>query len=368
MAQVRLGISLYPEHSTQERDFAYMEAAAAHGFDVLFIGLLGAQEGRDALIARYRPLLERAKELGFEVEADVNPMFFDRMGVQAHFFAGALDLSLFTELGVDVLRLDLGLADLEEAALTKNREGIKICMNGATLYDHPGNVLSCGGVPERMVGCMNYYPHRYTGTSLESYEMARDIWATHNLRFQTFVSSQSPDAFGPWPVTEGLPTLEIHRNLPIAVQVKHYLLMGGVSDIVIGNAYATEGELSAMARAARSDVVELHVELEDGLPSHMRALLDIPMSRRGDSRDYLIRTFETRLANKSRIEPFNTVDMAPGDVLVDNELYGQYSGEVQIALKPMDNSGKTNVIGHVVEDELLLLDHIQGGQRFAFDL
>lgn len=368
MEQVRLGISLYPERSTPERDFAYMEAAAAHGFDVLFIALLGAQDGRDALVARYKPLLARAKELGFEIEADVNPMFFDRMGVQVHFFAGALDLSLFTELGVDVLRLDLGLADLEEAALTKNCEGIKICMNGATLYDHPGNVLSCGGVPERMIGCMNYYPHRYTGTSLESYKTASGIWAGHNLRFQTFVSSQAPDAFGPWPVTEGLPTLEMHRDLPIEVQVKHFLLMGGVSDIVIGNAYATESELAAVARAARADVVELHVELADGLPSHMRDLLNISMSRRGDSRDYLIRTFETRLANKCRIEPFNTVDMVRGDVLVDNELYGQYAGEVQIALKSMKNSGRTNVIGHVVEDELLLLDHIQGGQRFAFDL
>lgn len=367
MSKVRLGISLYPEKSTPERDYEYMEKAAAHGFDVMFIALLGAQEGAEALIARYQPLLTRAKELGFEIEADVNPMFFDRVGVQAHFFAGPLDLSLFTKMGVDVLRLDLGLADLEEAHLTKNKFGLDICLNGATQYDHAGNVLTCGGVAERMVGCMNYYPHRYTGTSLEDYKNASSLWAKHNLRFQTFVTSTNPEAFGPWPVTEGLPTLEMHRDLPIEVQTKHYLMMGNVSDIVIGNAYATDDELARMAEAAASDTVKLHMTPAEGLPQHMRDLLDIPMSRRADSKDFLIRTFETRMFNKNAIEPFNTVDMVRGDVLVDNDLYGQYSGEVQIALKPMKNTGKTNVIGHIDEDELILLDLIKGGQPFAFE-
>lgn len=370
MSKVRLGISLYPEKSTPERDAAYLEAAAKHGFDVLFIALLGAQEGRDALIERYRPVLTLAKELGFEIAADVNPMFFDRVGVQAHYFAGPLDLSLFTELGVDILRLDLGMADLEEAALTRNEAGLKVCLNGATLYDHAAHVLNCGAIPERMIGCMNYYPHRYTGTSLCDYETARDLWASHGLRFQTFVSSQSPEAFGPWPVTEGLPTLEMHRDWPIEIQTKHYLMMGNISDIIIGNAYATEDELARMAAAASSDVATFHVTLADDVPSEMLDLLRLPMSRRSDSRDYLVRTFETRMvakANGTTVEPFNTRDIVPGDVLIDNELYGQYAGEVQIALREMKNYGKTNVVAHIDETEVPLLQYLKGGQRFAFE-
>ena len=42
MQKRRLGISLYPEHSTFEQDVAYLEKAAKLGFDLLFIALLGA--------------------------------------------------------------------------------------------------------------------------------------------------------------------------------------------------------------------------------------------------------------------------------------------------------------------------------------
>ena len=39
----RLGISLYPEFASQEDNFAYLRRAAEHGFDVLFLALLGAK-------------------------------------------------------------------------------------------------------------------------------------------------------------------------------------------------------------------------------------------------------------------------------------------------------------------------------------
>ena len=68
MQKRRLGISLYPERSTFEQDVAYMEKAAKLGFDLLFIALLGAGD-RQQTIDRYKPLLAKAKELGFEIES-----------------------------------------------------------------------------------------------------------------------------------------------------------------------------------------------------------------------------------------------------------------------------------------------------------
>ena len=46
-------------------------------------------------------------------------------------FQGGIELTFFKELGIDAMRLDLGMSDLEEAALAKNADGIKICINGA---------------------------------------------------------------------------------------------------------------------------------------------------------------------------------------------------------------------------------------------
>lgn len=364
MKKRRLGISIYPGFGTEERDLHYMETAAKHGFNVLFIALLGVGDGRDAAIARYKKLTWRAKELGFEIEADVNPMVFKKLGVNASFFSGPIDLSFFTELKVDILRLDLGMNDLEEAYLTKNRDGIKICVNGCNPNDHVGHVLAVGGDKDMMLGCHNYYPHRYTGMSLEGFTAGSAPMVKHNMRLQAFVTSQNPQGFGPWPVTEGLPTLEMHRDWPIAAQVKHYVLMGTVSDIIIGNCYATEDELKAMSEANQEKVL-FHMTPAEGLPETMQKRLRMNLSVRADSSEYLVRTLESRMLRENT-PPFNTVDIVPGDVLIDNELYGQYSGEVQIARKPMKNSGKTNVVGHIDEVETALLPLMQNSTPFGF--
>ena len=336
MQKRRLGISLYPERSTFEQDVAYLEKAAKLGFDLLFIALLGAGD-RQQTIDRYKPLLAKAKELGFEIEADVNPMMFERMGINASFFHGPLDLSFFTELQVDILRLDLGLNDMEEAFLSKNKEGIKICVNGCNTQDHVGHVLAAGGDRDMILGCHNYYPHRYTGVSLEHFEKGSAPMVKHNLRLQSFVTSQNPEAFGPWPV----------------------------NDIIIANAYATDAELEAMA-AANSTKIMFHMTPAEGLPESMKKRLRMNLSVRGDSGEWIIRTLESRMLREAT-EPFNTVDIQPGDVLIDNNLYGQYAGEVQIARKPMKNYGKTNVVGHIDPREVELLPYMKGSTPFGFN-
>lgn len=363
----RLGISLYPEFASQEDNFAYLRRAAEHGFDVLFLALLGAKGTYEEVVERYLPYTRLAHELGFEIFCDVNPMVLKRLGVGISMFQGGIDLTFFKELGIDAMRLDLGMSDLEEAALAKNADGIKICINGAAVTDHVGALLSCGAPREVLVGCHNYYPHRYTGVSLDYLMRGTEHWAKRGMRLQAFVSSNAPEAFGPWPVTEGLPTLEMHRDLPIEVQLKHFVMMGCVSDVLIGNCFATDDELAAMERA-NSDRVRFTTRLVDGLPEDMARRLGMNLSVRGDcTSGYMIRTLESRM-DPAPVEPFNTVDIERGDVIIDNRLYGQYAGEVQIALAPMKNSGKTNVVGHIDDCEHVLLDYLAAGTRFAFDI
>ncbi|MBJ2355505.1 DUF871 domain-containing protein, partial [Sphaerochaeta sp. S2] len=69
-----------------------------------------------------------------------------------------------------------------------------------------------------------------------------------------------------------------------------------------------------------------------------------------------------------QFDPINAVDIKRGDIIIDSSLYTRYAGELQVALKDMKNTGKTSVVGHVIEDEISLLDTIQPWQKFAFIL
>lgn len=69
--------------------------------------MLDVKEGsKEEVFERYENYTYKAKKLGYEIIVDVNPMVFDKLGVNARFFEGPLDLSFFKDLKIDILRLD----------------------------------------------------------------------------------------------------------------------------------------------------------------------------------------------------------------------------------------------------------------------
>ena len=362
----KLGISLYPQKATLEKNLEYLENAAKFGFTRLFVALLGAELSQEGIRRDYGLLLKRAKELGFEVSCDVNGEVIK--AVCGEGFFGNYDLSFFNELGVDIIRFDMGMSEMEEAFFIRNKYNIKVELNMSMEIDHVAGVLAMGAPKDRVMGCHNYYPHNYTGLSLDYFNRCTSIWAKHNLRTAAFISTQSNEKFGPWPICDGLPTLEMHRNLPITTQLKHYVGLGTIDDVLIGDTFASVEELEALSKVDKR-IISLDVNLVDGLDDRFKKMLKMPLSRRPDTNDYIIRSIEGRLfLRKEDIQPFNTVDIKRGDILIENNLYGQYKGEIQIALQDMKNSGRTNVVGHIKDYEVFLIDTIKAGQSFTFNI
>ncbi len=88
---------------------------------------------------------------------------------------------------------------------------------------------------------------------------------------------------------------------------------------------------------------------------------------RGDISEYMIRSTWPRVvfADKS-ILPANTRDLKRGDVVILNDGYSRYKGELHVVLKDMPNDGRKNVIGHIPDYELVLLDYIKPWKLFGF--
>lgn len=83
----------------------------------------------------------------------------------------------------------------------------------------------------------------------------------------------------------------------------------------------------------------------------------------------MVRSTQSRVKYKDHnFKAFNTADIKKGDVLIESSLYKRYAGELQIALKDMKNSGKTNVVGKITDEEIFLIDYLQPWEKFGFTI
>lgn len=352
----KLGISIYPDKSVLEEDINYINMANKHGFKRIFLNLLTVQD-EDSL-NKFKGVVKLARELDMEVVADVAPAVFTDLKIDYK------DLKVFYDLGLTGIRLDLGFSGNEESIMSFNPYGLKIELNisGGTKYID--NIMSYMPNKDNIIGCHNFYPHKYTGISRKHFIDATKRFKEYGLRTAAFISS-NVGAFGPWVVNEGLPTLEEHRNLPLEVQAKDFFNTGLIDDVIISNCYASEEELKTLGNINK-DILTLNVNLIDNLPETERNILLGELHfNRGDVSEYMIRSTQSRVKYKDHnFELLNPKNMEKGDIIIESSLYSHYAGEMHIVLKDMENSGRTSVVGKVVDEEIYLLDHIRPWQKF----
>lgn len=360
---MRLGISIYPEHSTKEKDIAYIRLAGKYGFKRIFTCLLSVgKKTKQELISEFQQLIDVAHEEGMEVILDISPAVFSNLDISYD------DLSIFHEMHADGIRLDEGFDGGKESKMTLNPYGLKIELNASIGSAYLDNVMSHYPNLEKLITCHNFYPQYYSGLSLEHFNNCNEQMKKYHLPIAAFVSSNCEGTYGPWPVNEGLCTLEMHRRMPIDAQVRHLFATRMIDDVIIANAYASEEELSACA-SVEAGILTFGIELEKELTQTEQKILYYEPKHimRGDMSEYMIRSAWPRVtyANES-IPAENTRDLKRGDVVILNDNYSKYKGELHIVLKEMPNDGRKNVIGHIPEYEKILLDYIQPWKPFAF--
>ncbi|MFI3116214.1 MAG: MupG family TIM beta-alpha barrel fold protein [Clostridia bacterium] len=358
----RLGISIYPEHSTLEKDKAYIKTASKYGFTRIFTCLLSVDgKTTDEIKTEFTELIRYAHEFKMEVILDVAPFVFKNLGITYD------DLSFFKEIGADGLRLDEGFDSLKEALMTYNPHNLKIEINSSFGNGYLANIVSHHPKTENLITCFNFYPQKYTGLSFEHFKKCGDDVRALNLKNAAFVSSQEDGTFGPWPVNEGLCTLEMHRELPIDVQVRHLFATGLIDDVIIANAFASEKEMEEIAKCKAGELA-FKIDFEYDITEEERKIIyDHPHFVRGDISEYMMRSTMPRVTYKNEsIIPNNTRDLKRGDIVIVNNDYSRYKGELHIVMKDMPNDGRKNVVGKIPSNEVFLLDYLKPWRAFSF--
>ncbi len=357
----RRGISLYPEHSTVQKDKAYIDLAAKYGYTRIFTCLLSVTEDVETIKKQFREINSYAHDKGFEVIFDVAPSVFKELGITYD------NLSVFKEMCADGIRLDEGFTGAEEAHMTLNKEGLKVEINASQPTRYIDNILSYKPYKDKLITCHNFYPQKYSGLGYNLFYDCSKRLKDMNLNVAAFVSSSNSNTFGPWPIDEGLCTLEMHRGLPMDLQARHLYATGVVDDVLVANCFATEEELRRLAEVNPGKLT-IRIELEENISDVEKEIIfDFPHFVRGDMSEYMARSTMSRIVYKDASIPAGKTPatLHRGDVVVLNDGYGRYKGELHIILQDRENDGRINLVGRIPEEEQILMEFIEPWKPFA---
>lgn len=297
-----------------------------------------------------------------EVVLDLNPAVFEQLKISYQ------DLTFFKELGATGIRLDSTFDGLIESLITFDPSDLDLEVNISNDNYYLENVLSYQPNVKKIIGCHNFYPQRFTGLDYDYFMKCSEKYKKLGLRTAAFVSSQSAD-HGPHVYTDGLCTLEMHRNLPIEIQAKHLIATGLIDDIIIANAFASEEELKALSLLDDCQI-ELDIIFSKNTSNlEKEILLGNQHFNRGDINSYSIRsTFVKLKYGEKNIPENNTKETLEfGDITLGNNSFGQYRGEVNIVKQAMPNLGhEKNVIAKVSDENQFLIKYIKPWSKFKF--
>lgn len=384
---INLGISVYPDIQDFEEIRSYIKLASGYGFTRVFSSMWSIDGTREEILSYFSEFIKVAHTNGMEVDLDVNPELFKKLGADYD------DIRIFDELGADILRMDIPYSSDKNKVLINNPYGIKIEFNASIVKDQFVESLKELGNDRKVLTCHNFYPQRYTGMKWDKYLEANRKLKEGNLETGVFVTSQNKDTVGVWDAKDGLCSVEKMRDLPLDVQVRTLMAAGNIDTILIGNACASEEELKLLSETIKDvepnenqPIVKMMLSMgatkERFYPQKkIRVTLDSDISETekdilfrffphydvGDSSEWIWRSRMPRFLKKDiPYRKFQGEEFNPGDVLIVNNNYKHYAGEIQIALLPLRNDGIRNKIGTLIKEEQDILKLVNDGDVVVF--
>lgn len=382
------GISVYPDIESMDEIRSYFALASKYGATKVFSSMFSVEGTKEEVLDYFREFIKIAHQYSIKVVLDLNPPFLKKMGVTYD------DVSLMHDIGCDVMRMDMPFGAEKDLVLVNNPYNISIMFNASGNFASELAYFEEHGVPkERVLLGHNFYPQPYTGLKWKDFLETNAILKKYGYPVQAFISSLNPKATGVWDADYGLPTVERLRKLPIDTQARIIEATGNVDMAWIGNAFATEEEMESLIEVQkdvrpieqspvyemfkvygwdnrdRSEDRKLRVVVDSEVTDTEKyQLFDVfPQLDMGDSSEWIWRSRTGRMVQPDI--PFRKCEkdmFEVGDVLIVNNNYQHYAGEIQIVRIPFENDGQRNYLGHLAKGEELILEVLKNNDEVTF--
>ena len=403
---MKLGISIYQGlDADREKSLLLLQKAADLGYTRVFSSLHIPESNTALLREEALYIFAYAESLGLEVIADVSPLSLKVLGIPE------LTPACLKRLHITTARFDFGIGPKTIAGFSRE---MNVQLNASTARSVQLNALLKADADfSRIDGQHNFYPRPHTGLSSETIQRQNALLHRHDISAGVFAASQTGRR---GPLYAGLPTMESLRSIA-PFDAAPILTAIGCDSLIIGDSNPSLAELQALAdpeNLAKADARYSRKALppkkewqpDAPLPLHIHVLSDTPLIKNLLARSYtnrpdpaadVIRAVESREAakdfditperNENRLiiempKEYTAAFAGPqhlangkkssllpvGTVLLDNNTYGRYKGELQVltASQPMDP--RSNVIAQVTKEDVPLLSLISAEIPFRFEI
>lgn len=332
----------------------YVKLARQYGYTRLFTSLHIPEADGNLLLRDFQTFITFAVDLGYAVTADISPSAFTLLN------ASISNLLPLEKLGLSTLRLDYGFAPEQIAAITTH-SSVSVELNASTITPFFLQQLQDANADlSKIRACHNYYPRPDTGLSFPLFAERSQLFRDYNIPVLAFIPSHSNPR---GPIFAGLPTLEKHRFLTSELAAKELLACQLVDGILFGDPLVTEEELAKVS-ALTNNCIELQVVEQPALTTTEKELLYATHTNRWDPGENVLRSQEARPRCKQIIPPRPSLPRTRGAITIDNQDYLRYMGELQIITAPLPIENRSNVVAHIIPEEVFLLSYIKPGGSF----
>lgn len=344
-----LGFSIYLNRDLTADDYNYILAMRNAGLTTIFTSLHIPEDDPKVILKRLAELTKWCKNLETAVIADVSESGMARLGLALE------NEEQIESLGLTGLRIDDGVSP---ATVAKLSQKMPVALNASTINEDDVTALREHGANfENLQAWHNFYPRPETGLD-SNWLKEKNDWLHHmNLATMAFVAG---DDVLRGPIHAGLPTLEKHRTEnPLAAMLELKRL--ACDHVFIGDASLSPQMIDSFKNYTKKQIITLRID--ENLPE----LFNSEWHNRPDVARDVVRLTEGRSRQLFDVAPQgNPGTRSKGTITCDNKLYLRYQGELQITKRDLPADEKVNVLGHVVADDLPLLNQIGARQSIIF--
>ncbi len=329
----------------------WLKVAKENGFSSIFTSLHIPEDDPGTYKELIQMLGKQALENNMELMVDVSPKSLHHLGMTYENVEDLLDW------GITGLRMDYGIAPKEIARVSHK---MKVALNASTITDSFWKELITEKIRvENVEAWHNFYPRPETGLAKSFLQKQNQYLHECGIKTMAFIPG---DGEKRGPLYEGLPTLEKHRNMRPLEAYLELVQDCGVDKVLIGDISGSVESVQEIASASRGIIPSRYKSFITD-KEVLKIVERVHTNRLDPARD-VIRSVESREEHKVILQPMHTITRKKGDITIDNELYGRYAGEMQVAIHDLPADEKVNVVGMVVEEDISLLPYVGAGKMF----